>query len=125
MRRTLIAAVLLMIGCNSNPKPIDDPVSFTGKLTRGGAPFGDVVLVLQPMHSAYVANVNVKSDGTFEGTAVPGTYAYSIAPAQGRTQSDQSKFDALFSKVPESFRTPTKERTVSVTSGASLSVAID
>ena len=110
----LLSAVMLMAtfttGCQYKVPLMPAPVEVTGKLTKGGQPFGDVILMLQPLQTGHPVPLTVKPDGSFKGSIVPGKYAYYITPVESSSAIDS---------VDASFKEASMSRTVTIEPGQS------
>lgn len=93
-----LSLLMLAMGCGPKVDILTDPVSISGKLTKGGAPLGSVVLHLQPLEQGHPVPLQVGVDGSFSGRAVPGKYAYYVAAAEGNPEA-MSSVDAKFKEA--------------------------
>jgi hypothetical protein len=119
-----VAACLAAVGCDYNPGQVSDPVDIRGKVTMGGQPVADVYLVLQPMEKGYQTNLKLGPDGSFTGQAVPGKYMYYFHPMDSKSPGEQSKLNAAYNRIPDAYRSPNLERSVSV-SGGELTIHVN
>jgi hypothetical protein len=121
MTRRFLALVLLsgiLAGCSDyNPPAMKDPVDIRGKVTMRGASVGDVMLVLQPTERGYQTNLQLATDGSFAGQAVPGKYMYYFQPIAPKSPGDQSRYAGAFRRVPEFNRSPNLSNIVEVSAG--------
>jgi hypothetical protein len=114
----LLTCMFLFTGCQYKVAIMNEPVSVSGKLTKGGQPIGNVTLMLQPLETGHMVPMAVGSDGAFKGTVVPGKYAYYLAP------SDSGDTSALIG-IDASLQEAKMTRTVTVQPGQSnLSVEL-
>jgi len=115
----LLMVCLFAVGCGYRAEMLKGPMDITGKVTKGGQPFGNVVLMLQPLEAGHPAPLEVKADGSFKGSLVPGKYAYYLAPSNDPAQA------AAFQGVDAAMKEANMERTVTVKDGQSqLDVAL-
>ena len=115
----LFMACLFTLGCGYRAEMLKGPTEVAGKVTKGGQPFGNVVLMLQPLETGHPAPLEVKADGSFKGSLVPGKYAYYLAPSNDSAQA------AVFQGVDAGLKEANMERTITVKEGQSqLDVAL-
>lgn len=110
---SLLLLVLAITGCGYRAEMLKGPTEVTGKVTKGGQPFGNVVLMLQPLETGHPAPLEVKADGTFKGTLVPGKYAYYLAPSNDPAQA------GVLNGVDSGLKEANMQRTVTVAEGQS------
>lgn len=75
----VFVGLVFLVGCGPSVELRSDPVSISGKLTVGGKPLGDVVFNLHPMEGQHPVPIQVGSDGSFSGKAIPGKYTYYVS----------------------------------------------
>lgn len=110
---SLLLLVLAITGCGYRAEMLKGPTEVTGKVTKGGQPFGNVVLMMQPLETGHPAPLEVKADGTFKGTLVPGKYAYYLAPSNDPAQA------GVLNGVDSGLKEANMQRTVTVAEGQS------
>jgi hypothetical protein len=121
----LAAALLgtaLSAGCKGEITP-DAAVEYdvTGRVAGpDGRPLRDVRIAFRPTGGAAAPNsFAVKDDGTFSGKIRGGSYTYLIAPEEaGGKETAKSK--AVLDKLPESFKSATLDRQITVGSDGPL-----
>jgi hypothetical protein len=94
-----LSLLCLLAGCQYKVAIMNDPVSVSGKLTKGGQPVGNVTLMLQPLETGHMVPLAVGSDGSYKGTVVPGKYAYYLAPSDSGDASALSGLDAALQEA--------------------------
>lgn len=111
-----VLLVSLLGGCGG-PGQLEAPVAFTGSVTdASGKPVKDIAVELQPLESGHPATLQVGTDGTFSGEAVPGKYAYKLVPgAKARTAPKG---------VPAELMETSMERTYQVGSSTPLEIKL-
>lgn len=117
-----IAAMLLTViafcGCGPKVELNAEPVALSGKLTKGGAPIGGVLLTLQPTEVGHPVPMTVGTDGSFSGQAVPGKYVYYVSA----TEADATAID----KVDVKYRNADMSRFVTIKADqSSYDIALD
>lgn len=119
--RNLYALLLITVtvGCGSQPGLKSAPVDITGKVSQKGQPIGDVAVTFQPLDKGHVKSLPVKPDGSFEGSLISGTYAYSI------TQSTAANTATALAKVDPQYLEPNLQRTVTIEPGKEVLIALD
>lgn len=124
MRASIVVLLLSLLasgGCSPAVELKGEPAVVRGKLTNsGGQPVGGVLLTLQPLEDGHLAPLEVAADGTFQGELVPGTYAYSLGKSSKARNSAQS-----LKQVDAKFLEPDLNRTVTVTPGSELAIALE
>ena len=110
---SLLLLVLAITGCGYRAEMLKGPTEVTGKVTKGGQPFGNVVLMMQPLETGHPAPLEVKADGTFKGALVPGKYAYYLAPSNDPAQA------GVLNGVDSGLKEANMQRTVTVAEGQS------
>lgn len=116
MMRSYVSLLLLVFaitGCGYRAEMLKGPTEVAGKVTKGGQPFGNVTLMLQPLETGHPAPLEVKADGTFKGTLVPGKYAYYLAPSNDPAQA------GVLNGVDSGLKEANMQRTVTVAEGQS------
>lgn len=113
--RTLLSLLVLgMLGCGgvsvgTNPEPVD----VSGKVSLAGKPVTDMKLNLQPMTAGCHPVVAEVTNGDFQAKAGPGKYTYFLS---------EGKDKAAFAAVPDKYHSGAEDRTVNVSSGATLNL---
>ncbi len=109
----------LSIGCSSKPSLRNESEKVTGKLSQGdGKAVGNVGLTLQPLDNGFVTTFQVAEDGTFQGEAIPGKYAYFVG------KSNAKNGDQALKKIDAQFLEARMNRTVDVEPGKTLSLVL-
>jgi hypothetical protein len=111
--------ITLVVGCGVQPGLKSVPVDITGKVSQKGQPIGDVAVTFQPLDKGHVKSLPVKPDGSFEGSMISGTYAYSI------TQSTSANATTALAKVDPQYLEPNLQRTVTIEPGKEVLIALD
>jgi hypothetical protein len=111
--------ITLVVGCGVQPGLKSAPVDITGKVSQKGQPIGDVAVTFQPLDKGHVKSLPVKPDGSFEGSMISGTYAYSI------TQSTSANATTALAKVDPQYLEPNLQRTVTIEPGKEVLIALD
>ena len=115
----LIVTLTMSAGCSTNPGLRQESEKVTGKLSQGdGKAIGNVGLVFQPMEDGFEATFQVAEDGTFQGEAIPGKYAYYIS------KSASKNAEQALRKVDSQYREAAMNRTVVVEPGKTLSLVL-
>jgi len=110
---------LTTFGCSTNPGLRTESEKVTGKLSQAdGKPVGNVGLTLQPLDNGFVTTLQVAEDGSFQGEAIPGKYAYFIG------KSTAKNADQALKKVDAQFLEASMNRTVVVETGKTLSLVL-
>jgi hypothetical protein len=125
-RKACLIAMFLtgLAGCGGAER-IPDAVPIRGQVTfPDGRPVKDVMLTLQPLDSGHMAGLKVGGDGKFNGSAVPGKYAYFFGPQESKAEAEQHKFEAALKTVPEKYKTANMEHTVSVNPDGELCIQL-
>jgi hypothetical protein len=120
MRFLVLALMTLFVGCGPAIREMPAPTATKGKITLKGQPFGDVSIYIQPLTQGHPTTMQVAADGTFKGELTPGKYVYSIGLASSKT-SEQ----ALKKVDPKYYDTSMEERTIVVSAGEELTIALD
>lgn len=115
----VLMLVTMTIGCGSQPGLKSAPVDITGKVSQKGQPLGDVAVTFRPLDKGHEKSLPVKSDGSFEGSLISGTYAYSI------TQSTGANAATALAKVDPEYLEPNLQRTVTIEPGKEVLIALD
>ncbi len=122
MKNILWLMVLTMtttMGCSTNPGLRTESEKVFGKLSQGdGKVIGNVGLTLQPLDNGFVTTFQVAGDGTFQGEAIPGKYAYFIA------KSTAKNADQALKKIDSQYLEANMSRTVVVEPGKELSLVL-
>ncbi len=123
--KSLTALVLLVIvaasGCSSSVAMKGEPALVTGKVAKSdGKPVGNVLLTLQPLEDGHLTPLEVGGDGCFQGELVPGKYAFYV----GKSSKSKASVHSL-RQVSSKFFEPDMSRTVVVSSGSDLTIALD
>jgi hypothetical protein len=108
---------LVLVGCSSEVKLKEAPVSVSGKVSHSGQPLGGILMTLQPLDNGHVREFPVKKDGTFGGELVSGEYAYYVARPNGAAHAP-SNLSAKYFEADLS-------RTVTVEPGQQLAIELD
>jgi hypothetical protein len=120
--RYLVATFLVLgaIGCGA-PQPglKGAPVSVRGNVSQAGQPIGNIAVSFHPLDHGYLTNLEVRSDGTFQGELISGTYAYSIA--QSTTKDSMQTLRTIAPRYIE----PDLQRTVNVEAGQEVHIVLD
>jgi hypothetical protein len=111
--------VALVVGCGMQPGLKSAPVDITGKVSQKGQPIGDVSVTFQPLDKGHMKSLQVKPDGSFEGSLISGTYAYSI------TQSTGANATTALAKVDPQYLEANLQRTVTIEPGKEVLIALD
>jgi hypothetical protein len=94
-------------------------VGVSGKVSQGGQPVGNVAVSFHPIDHGHLTNLQVGSDGTFQGELISGTYAYSIA------QPIVAGTPQALSKVAPQYLEPDLQRTVKIEAGQEVLIVLD
>lgn len=88
-RRTILCFLFagLAIGCQYKVPLMNSPVNVTGKLTKAGKPIGNLTLMLQPTETGHMVPLAVGADGSFQGSVVPGKYAFYLVANEDGSSS--------------------------------------
>jgi hypothetical protein len=120
MRLLLLPAFVVgALGCSSEVKLNEAPVSVSGKVLQSGRPLGGLVVTFQPLGDGHLRDFPVNKDGSFNGELVSGEYAYFVAKpivpsaAQAVRKLSPKYFEADLS------------RTVTIEPGQQLAIALD
>ena len=120
MRLFIVLMLIVgLLGCSSEVKLKEAPVSVSGKVSQSGQPVGGMVMIFQPLGDGHVREFPIHKDGTFNGELVSGEYAYYVAKptvpaaAQAPRKLSPKYFEADLS------------RTVTVEPGKQLAIALD
>jgi hypothetical protein len=119
--RLFIVSMLLVVslGCSSEVRLKEPPVSVSGKVSQSGQPVRGVMMIFQPLGDGHVRELPVSKDGTFNGDLVSGDYAYYVAkPSVAGASQPASKLAAKYFEADLS-------RTVTVEPGKQLAIALD
>jgi hypothetical protein len=111
--------VVSLLGCGSQVKMKEAPVSVSGKVSQSGRPVGGVTIVFQPLSDGHVRELPVHKDGSFSGELVSGDYAYYVAKSAFPGAAQQPR------KLSPKYFEADMSRTVTVESGAQLAIALD
>ncbi len=109
--------LLLFTGCQSsldlgtNP----DPVDITGSVSKGSDPITGLRLNLQPLEAGLPATIDIK-DGKISASVTPGKYTWFLS-------GDEK--DIVAKGIPEAFLAGSMERTVEITTGATLDLKVE
>jgi hypothetical protein len=107
------------LGCSDAPVLKDAPVSISGKVTLGGKPVSHVVLSLHPLDQGHLKSFPVAADGTFQGEAISGNYAYYVEKSAAPNSA------ATMQRIDPKYHQPDMSRSVSVEFGKELALALD
>jgi hypothetical protein len=117
MRFAILLLMLMVLpACGPTVKPMGDMITAKGKLSKGGAPVGNVTLTLQPLGNGHLAPLAVGTDGAFQGSLVPGKYAWFV----GKSEAAESK--ATLESIDPKFYEADMGRTVEVKEGEDLKI---
>jgi hypothetical protein len=122
MKKFLVLAAAVAfsgVGCSQAPVVREAPVTVTGKVSNGGLPVGDVMVLFHPLDHGHLGSFPVKPDGTFQGELVAGDYSYYLS------QSTTSSSVAALKKVDPKYYEPNLERRISVAAGQEVLIALD
>jgi hypothetical protein len=119
--RLLIISILAgsVLGCGSQVKTRDTPVSVAGKVSQSGQPAGGLVMVFQPLGNGHMRELPVQKDGTFNGELVAGEYAYYVARPTVLAAAQPLR------KLSPKYFQADMSRTVAVEPGQQLAIALD
>jgi hypothetical protein len=80
MRLLIIATLVVgLVGCGSDVRLKETPVTVSGKVSQSGQPVSGIVIVFHPLGDGHVREVPIHNDGTFSGELISGDYAYYVA----------------------------------------------
>jgi pyridoxine 5'-phosphate synthase PdxJ len=114
-----IVLVLMVVGCSSSVKLLDQAGKISGKLTSSdGQAVANVSLTFQPLETGLPATVQVSEQGAFELEMHAGKYAYFVGKSTAKSGEQALK------KVDAKFYEPDMSRTVVVQPGQELSVVL-
>ena len=121
MRHAALAfslATFVLFGCSGKPVMRPEPVDIKGtvKLPLGVSP-KDLTVTFQPQQNSQPGGGKVAADGTFSVQLTPGKYSVYF-------QDEVNAKVPAYKSVPEKFRTPSDENTVTVESGQSLTIDV-
>lgn len=119
VRILMLALMTCLVGCGPSIREMGTPSATKGKVTLKSQPFGDISLSLQPMADGYPKTVQVAADGTFQTELIPGKYVYSV----GQTSSKSS--EQALKKVDPKYYDTSMDRSVVVSAGEDLIIALD
>ncbi len=115
----LVLTMTTAMGCSSKPGLRTESEKVSGKLSQGnGKAVGNVGLTLQPLDNGFVTTFQVAEDGTFQGEAIPGKYAYFIG------KSTAKNADQALKKIDSQYLDANMSRTVMVEPGKALSLVL-
>lgn len=110
MRKLIPFVALVVLGCGPKVTPNAEPVEIKGTVTVAGKNVTGVTLTLHAISEGAQASFPVVN-GEFKGTAVPGTYTYYFTGSS-----------TDFERIPEAYRSGSKERTVTIAPGTVLHI---
>jgi hypothetical protein len=119
MRFLVLALMILFVGCGPTIREMATPTSTKGKVTFKGQPLGDVSLYVQPLGEGHPKPIPLAADGTFQSDLTPGKYVYSIVQSPSKTSEQALK------KVDPKYLETSMDRTILVTAGEELTIALD
>ena len=115
----LILTLTMSVGCSNSPGLRSESEKVTGKLSQGdGKAVGNVGLTLQPLDNGFVTVFQVAEDGTFQGEAIPGKYAYFVG------KSNAKNADQALKKIDTQYLEANMNRTVVVEPGKAISLVL-
>ena len=114
----LLLSTLVQFGCSSKPELRTEPIDVKGTVKLpGGASPKDMTVTFQPQQNSPPGGGKVAADGTFSVQLTPGKYSVYF-------QDEANAKVPAYKSVPEKFRTPSDENTVTVESGQSLTIDV-
>lgn len=119
--RLLVVLLLIIgqVGCGSDVRLKNAPVSVTGKVSKGGQPVGGMVMIFQPLGDGHVREFPIQKDGTFSGELISGKYAYYVAKPTAAVAAQ-----AVRNLAPKFFEADLS-RTVLVESGNPIAIELN
>ena len=108
-----------MVGCSPTTSLKESPTSVSGKVSRAGQPFGDVLVSFQPLDHGHLCSFPVKPDGKFQGELISGNYAYYVG------QSTAPNSAAALKKIDPKYLEADLGRSVAIQAGQELVIALD
>ena len=119
VRILMLALVTCLVGCGPSIREMAPPSATKGKVTLKSQPFGDISVTLQPLADGYPKTIPVAADGTFQTELVPGKYVYSVGQSSSKTSEQALK------KVDPKYYDTSMDRSVVVSAGEDLIIALD
>jgi hypothetical protein len=120
MRLFIVSIIVAILpGCGTQMKMNEAPVAVSGKVSQGGRPVGNVVVVFHPLGDGHFRELPVHNDGSFSGELVSGEYAYYVAQPTVRGAVQPPR------KLSPKYFEADMSRTVIVESGKQLAIALD
>ncbi len=119
MRFLVLALLTLFVGCGPAIREMAAPTATKGKVTLKGQPFGDVAIAIQPLGDGHPKTIPVAADGTFQSELSPGKYVFSVVQSSSKTSEQALK------KVDPKYYDASMDRSVVVSAGEDLIIALD
>ena len=119
VRILMLALVTCLVGCGPSIREMAAPSATKGKVTLKGQPFGDVTISVQPLGDGHPKTIPVAADGTFQSDLSPGKYVFSVG------QSSSKASEQALKKVDTKYYDTSMDRSVVVSAGEDLIIALD